>query len=64
LLDKQEQNLPEVEDWNTFREDMQKHITTCTQFVLKLKNNQIVKVSTIVLPDMSLMLSCHKEQGG
>ena len=38
VLDKQKKLLPELDDWQNFREDMQKHITACTPFTLKLKN--------------------------
>ena len=61
LLDMQEKNLPEMEDWQSFRDNMQKHITTCTPFTLKLKNNKKIKVTSATLADMSLMLSYHKE---
>lgn len=61
LLDKQQNNLPEIEDWQSFREDMQKHITSCTPFTLKLKNKQKIKVNSVILADMSLMLSYHKD---
>ena len=61
LLDKQQENLPEIENWQSFREDMQKHITNCTPFTLKLKNKQKIKVNSTILPDMSLMLCCHKD---
>lgn len=61
LLDKQQENLPEIEDWQSFREDMQKHITSCTPFTLKLKNKQKIKVTSAILTDMSLMISYHKD---
>lgn len=56
LLDLQKQHLPEIEDWKTFREDMLKHITACTPFVLKLKNKQKINVASVILPDSSLMI--------
>ena len=56
LLDMQKQHLPEIEDWQTFREDMLKHITACTPFILKLKNKQKSNVTSVILPDSSLMI--------
>lgn len=60
FLDYQKNELPEIEDWNAFREDMQKHIVSCTAFTLKLKNKQRYNVSSIVLADTSLMMTYHK----
>jgi len=61
VLDMQKDSLPEIEDWTAFRDDMQKHITMCSSFTLKLKNKQKLKVSPTILADTSLMLSYHKE---
>ncbi len=61
LLDMQKGLLPELDDWNAFREDMLKHITSCTAFTLKLKNKQRLKVSPVILADTSLMITYHKE---
>lgn len=61
LLDLQKARLPEIEDWNTFREDMLKHITSCTPFSLKLKNKQKISVTPVVLPDTSLMITYHRQ---
>lgn len=61
VLDMQEANLPEIEDWPSFRDDMQKHITICSPFTLKLKNKQKLKVTPAVLADTSLILTYHKE---
>ena len=51
----------DIENWNDFREDMLKHITSCTAFTLKLKNKQKFKVTPIILADSSLMITYHKE---
>ena len=61
ILDKQQERLPEFNDWNSFREDMQKHITSCSPFTLKLKNKQSVKVMPTMLADSTLMITYHKE---
>lgn len=61
LLDMQKNNLPEIENWNTFREDMQKHITAFTPFTLKLKNKHKIKVTPVILADTSLMITYHKD---
>ena len=61
ILDKQQDALPELEDWKTFREDMQKHMTSCTPFTLKLKNKHRYKVTPVILADTSLMITYHKE---
>jgi PAS domain-containing protein len=61
ILDLQKTLLPEVENWNDFREDMLKHITSCTPFTLKLKNKQKFKVTPLILADSSLMITYHKE---
>ncbi|MCM1324215.1 MAG: PAS domain-containing protein [Acetobacter sp.] len=61
LLNLQKQRLPEIENWQTFREDMLKHITACTPFTLKLKNKQKINVTPIVLPDTSLMITYRKQ---
>ena len=61
VLDMQQSLLPELENWQTFREDMQKHITASTPFTLKLKNKQTLKVSSFILADTSLMITYHKE---
>jgi len=61
ILDMQKDKLPEVEDWNAFRDDMQKHITACTTFTLKLKNKHNLKVTPVILADSSLMITYHKE---
>lgn len=61
LIDLTKTSLPELEDWNAFREDMLKHITNCTPFTLKLKNKQKLKVTPAVLADTSLMITYHKE---
>ena len=60
-INKQKKKLPEVEDWDTFREDMLKHITSCTSFTLKMKNKQKLKVTPIILADSNLMIAYHKE---
>lgn len=61
VLDMQKDYIPEVENWNIFRDDMLKHITSCTTFTLKLKNKQKLKVSSYILADTSLMITYHKE---
>ena len=61
ILDKQQERLPEFNDWNSFREDMQKNITSCSPFTLKLKNKQSVKVMPTMLADSTLMITYHKE---
>lgn len=61
LLDMQKNNLPEIENWNAFREDMQKHITAFTPFTLKLKNKHKIKVTPLILADTSLMITYHKD---
>ena len=61
ILDKQKKKLPEVEDWQTFREDMLKHITTCTPFTLKMRSKQKLKVTPVILADTSLMITYHRE---
>lgn len=61
LLDTQKPHLPEMEDWQAFRENMQKHITACTPFTLKLKNKQRLKVTPFVLSDTSLMITYRKQ---
>ncbi len=61
VLDKQQKNLPEVNDWQSFREDMQKHLTACTPFTLKLKNKHQLKVTPAILTDSSLLITYHKE---
>lgn len=61
VLDMQKDNLPEIEDWTAFRDDMQKHITICSSFTLKLKNKQKLKATSAILADSSLILSYHKE---
>ena len=61
VLDKQQKLLPEVADWQAFREDMQKHITACTPFTLKLKNKHQLKVTPVILTDSSLLITYHKE---
>lgn len=61
ILDMQKEKLPEFDDWDAFRENMQQHITSCTSFNLKLKNKHTIKVTPIVLADTSLMIAYHKE---
>lgn len=61
ILDLQQKSLPEIEDWNAFREDMLKHITACTPFTLKLKSKQKLKVTPVILADTSLMITYAKE---
>ena len=61
LLDLQKEKLPEVEDWETFRDNMQQHITSCMPFTLKLKSKHTLKVTPVILPDTSLMITYHKE---
>ena len=61
LLDLLKPKLPELEDWNTFREDMLKHITSCTPFTLKLRSKQRIMVTPVILADTSLMITYHKE---
>lgn len=61
VLDKQKKHLPELENWQDFREDMQKHITACTPFTLKLKNKHQLKVTPAILTDSSLLITYHKE---
>lgn len=61
ILDMQKLHLPELEDWQSFREDMLKHITACTPFTLKLKNKQRMMVTSSVLADTSLMITYRKE---
>ncbi len=61
LLDMQKPKLPELDDWETFREDMLKHITACTQFTLKLKNKQKILVTPVILADTSLMITYRRE---
>ncbi len=61
ILDMQKMSLPEVEDWQTFRDNMQQHLTSCTSFTLKLKNKQRFKVTPIILFDTSLMITYCKE---
>ena len=62
ILDMQKISLPEVEDWQAFRDNMQQHLISCTSFTLKLKNKQRFKVTPIVLFDTSLMITYCKEQ--
>ena len=61
LLDLLKPKLPELEDWNTLREDMLKHITSCTPFTLKLRSKQRIMVTPVILADTSLMITYHKE---
>ena len=61
ILDMQKEKLPEFDDWDAFRENMQQHITSCTSFTLKLKNKHVIKVTPVVLADTSLMITYHKE---
>lgn len=61
ILDMQKPCLPEMEDWENFRENMQKHIASNTPFTLKLKNKQRLKVTSAILADTSLMITYHKE---
>ena len=61
ILDMQKEKLPEFEDWDSFRENMLQHITSCTVFTLKLKRKNVVKVTPVVLADTSLMIAYHKE---
>ncbi len=61
LIDMQKDHLPEIENWQAFREDMVKHITACTPFTLKLKNKQKITVTPVILPDTSLMIAYHKQ---
>ncbi len=61
VLDLQKVRLPEIEDWNAFREDMLKHVTACTPFTLKLKNKQKISVTPAVLPDTSLMITYRRQ---
>ncbi|MBR2274394.1 MAG: PAS domain-containing protein [Alphaproteobacteria bacterium] len=61
ILNQQKNLLPEIEDWQSFRDDMQKHIIACTPFTLKLKNKQRYKVTPVILADTSLMITYHKE---
>lgn len=61
VLDIQKPVLPEIENWETFREDMLKHITSCTPFTLKLKNKHKINVTPVVLPDTSLMITYHQQ---
>ena len=61
ILDKQKKKLPELEDWHTFREDMLKHITTCTPFTLKMRSKQKLKVTPVILADTTLMITYHRE---
>lgn len=61
LLDIQKKSLPEIEDWKTFRDDMQKHITACNSFTLKLKNKQKINVTPVILPDTSLLVTYRKQ---
>ena len=61
LLDLLKPKLPELEDWDTFREDMLKHITSCTPFTLKLRSKQRIMVTPVILADTSLMITYHKE---
>lgn len=62
LLDMQKPLLPEVENWEEFRENMLKHLTSCTPFTLKLKNKQNLKVTSVILADTSLMITYRKEE--
>ena len=61
VLDLHKARLPEIENWETFREDMLKHITACTPFTLKLKNKQKISVTPAVLPDTSLMITYRRQ---
>ena len=61
ILDKQQSLLPELNDWLSFRENMQKHITSCTSFTLTMKNKNQIKVTPVILTDSSLLITYHKE---
>ena len=59
LLDMQKPFFPEMEDWDTFREGMFKHITSCTPFILNLKDDKTLSVNSVILADTSLMITYH-----
>jgi PAS domain-containing protein len=61
ILTLQKDLLPEMDNWNTFLDDMINHITSCQPFTLKLKNKQKFNVTPLILPDTSLMITYHKE---
>ena len=61
LINLQKSILPEIENWNSFSDDMINHITSCQPFNLKLKNKQKFVVTPLILPDTSLMITYHKE---
>ncbi len=61
VLDLQKKLLPELEDWSSFRDDMLKHISSSTAFILTLKNKKIIKVSSAILPDTSLIITYNME---
>lgn len=60
ILNNTKDKLPEIENWDSFREDMIKHVTAHTAFILKLKNKQRLNVTSSTLPDSSLMITCSK----
>ena len=61
VIDLHKNILPEVDDWNSFKENMITHITSMNTFNLKLKNKNNITVTPAVLPDTSLMITYHKE---
>lgn len=61
IIDLHQNILPELEDWISFKNNMQHHLTSITPFNLKLKDKTTLKVSPSVLPDTSLMITYHKE---
>ncbi len=61
IIELQKTILPEVEDWQSFKNNMINHITSITTFKLKLKDNTNLTVTPSVLPDTSLMITYHKK---
>lgn len=61
LMNMQKDLLPEIDNWNSFLDDMINHITSCQPFTLKFKNKQKFNVTPLILPDTSLMITYHKE---
>ena len=61
IIELQKTLLPEVEDWESFKNNMINHLTSITPFSLKLKNKTKLTVTPSVLPDTSLMITYHKE---
>lgn len=61
IIDFHQPLLPELEDWDSFKNNMLNHLTSTNSFTLKLKDKSTYKVFSSVLPNTYLMITYQRK---